>query len=122
MVNELVSREMIMLSARIAAYPAEHRELSQALLVWAAAARQETDLVSAHVYEDLEAPAVFSLVSEWTCAAALDAHLRSDTFGILLGALKVLAGPHHMTVTRPDDDQLNGAIGAINRLPASFHW
>lgn len=109
---------MIMLSARIVAYPAERRELSQALLVWAAAARQETDVVAAHVYEDLEAPAVFSLATEWRSAAALDAHMRSDAFGILLGALKVLAGPHQMTVTRPDDDQFKGAIGAINRLPA----
>lgn len=107
-----------MLSARIVAHPAERRELSQALLVWAAAARQEADLLTAHVYEDLEAPSVFSLASEWRAAAALDAHLRSDTFGVLLGALKVLARSHRMTVSSPNDEQLKGAIGAINRLPA----
>lgn len=107
-----------MLSARIVAYPAERRELSQALLAWAGATRHETDLVAAHVYEDLELPAVFSLVTEWSSAAALDAHLRSEAFGILLGALKILAGPHHMIVSRPEDDQLRGAIGAINRLSA----
>jgi quinol monooxygenase YgiN len=109
---------MIMLSARIVANPAERRELSQALLVWAAAARREADLVAAHVYEDLEVPSVFGLASQWRVAAALDAHLRSDTFGVLLGALKILARSHRVTVSSPNDEQLKGAIGAINRLPA----
>jgi quinol monooxygenase YgiN len=116
-VNEQ-AQGMIMLSARIVAYPAERRELAQALLVWAAAARQEADLVAAHVYEDLEVPAVFSLFTEWKSASALDQHLRSETFGVLMGALKVLAGPHRMTVTRLDEEQYKGAIGAINRLSA----
>ena len=106
---------MIMLSARVVAQPAERRELAQALLVWAAAARQDSDLVAAHVYEDLEVPAAFGMVTEWRKAAALDAHLRSDAFGILLGALKVLAGPHRMTVTRPDDEHVEGAIRLLDK-------
>jgi UDP-glucose 6-dehydrogenase len=56
---------MIMLSARVVAHPSERRELAQALLVWVAAARKDTDLVTAQVYEDLEVPAVFGLVTEW---------------------------------------------------------
>ena len=104
-----------MLSGRVVAHTTERRELAQALLDWAAAARREPDLSAANVYEDVELPAVFSLISEWKTAAALDAHLHSDSFGVLLGALKVLASPHHLVITR-DDDEPHSAIGALNRL------
>jgi quinol monooxygenase YgiN len=106
---------MIMLSGRIVAHPSERRELVQALLVWAAAARQDDGLLGSHVYEDLEIPASFSVVTQWRTAEALDAHLRSDAFGVLQGALKVLAGTHRMTVARPDEEYHTGAIGAIHR-------
>lgn len=106
-----------MLSGRFVAHPAERRELAQALIVWAAAARQDADLLAANVYEDLEVPAVFHVVTEWRTATGLDAHLRSDAFGVLTGALKILAEPHSLTVTR-QDERLESEIGAIGRLRA----
>lgn len=106
---------MIMLSSRIVAQTSERRELAQALLSWAAAARLEGDLLIVHVYEDLETPAVFGLDAQWKTAEALDRHLRSDAFGILSGALKVLARPHRMVVSQPDNEHITGAIGAIKR-------
>jgi len=106
---------MIVLSGRIEAHPAERRELFQALLAWTATTRKDAGVLAAHVYEDLEAPAAFNLVSEWRTPSALDAHLRSDAFGVLLGALKVLARPHRMAVTRPDAG-LDGEIHSIDRL------
>ncbi len=104
-----------MLTARIVARPAERRELAQALLSWLQAARQDAALQWADVYEDLEVPATFGLVSEWGTAAALDSHLRSDSFGVLQGALRVLARPHRMTITQPDPG-LTETMSAIHRL------
>jgi len=104
---------MILLSGRVVAYPAERRELAQALLSWVIAARQEPALLSAHVYEDLEAAAAFSLTTQWKTAADLDKHLRSDAFALLTGALRVLAQPYRMVVLQPDDE--HGAIQAITR-------
>ena len=104
-----------MLSGRVVANPTERRELVQALLDWAAATRRDPELATAYVYEDLETPAVFNLVTEWKTAAALDTHLRSDSFGVLLGALKVLARPHRLVITR-GDDEAHSEIGSINRL------
>ena len=106
---------MIVLSGRIIAHTTERRELVQALLDWVSAARREPDLAAAYLYEDLEIPAVFNLVSEWKTAAALEAHLHTDSFGVLQGALKVLACPHRLAITRPESE-LDGAIRAINRL------
>jgi quinol monooxygenase YgiN len=108
---------MIMLSGRIVAKTTERRELVQALLDWAATTRRDPELATAYVYEDVEIPAVFGLVTEWKTAVALDAHLRSDSFGVLLGALKVLARPHNFVITR-GDDEAHSEIGAANRLQA----
>ena len=106
---------MIMLSGRIVANTTERRELVQALLDWAAATRRNPELATANVYEDVEFPAVFNVVTEWKTAVALDAHLRSDSFGVLLGALKVLARPHRLVITR-GDDEAHSEIGAATRL------
>jgi quinol monooxygenase YgiN len=106
---------MVVLTARIVASPSERRELAQALLAWLAAARRAADLHSADVYEDLEVPATFGLVSEWRTSTGLDAHLRSDAFGVLMGALKVLARQHRLLVSQPDNEHMSGAIAEINR-------
>ena len=105
-----------MLTARIVARPAERREFSQALLVWLRAARQDAALQFGDVYEDLEVPATFGLVTAWQTAAALDAHLRSDAFGVLQGALRVLARPQRMTIVGPTSGPLTETMVAIHRL------
>ena len=106
---------MIVLSGRVVAHTTERRELVQALLDWVSAARRDPELEAAYLYEDLEIPAVFNLVTEWKTAPALEAHLHTDCFGVLQGALKVLARPYQLAITRPDSE-LDGAIGAINRV------
>ena len=47
--------------------------------------------IVANVYEDVEAPAVFGLVAEWDSEVGPRGHLRSDAFGVLLGALELLS-------------------------------
>ena len=107
---------MIMFSARIVAHPPERRELVQALLEWAAAVRKDENALTSHVYEDLEAPAVFGLVTEWKTEASLESHLRADAFGVLLGALKILAQPPRLAITRADGTRLADSIDEIRRL------
>ena len=109
---------MIMFSARIVAHPPERRELAQALLTWAVAVRQDENALSSHVYEDLEVPAVFGLVTEWKTEAALDFHLGSEAFGVLLGALKVLARPPRLTISRAQGESSPDTIEQIRRLRA----
>jgi quinol monooxygenase YgiN len=109
----------IVLSARIVAHPPARRELLQALVDWAAAARHSTGALASNVYEDAEAPAAFGLVGEWDSPPALEAHLRSDAFGVLLGALELLAQPARLTVARAADEYGKDALPAIRRLRES---
>jgi len=109
----------IVLSARVGAHPSARRELLQALLDWAATARHSTGALVSNVYEDAEASAVFGLVAEWESPSALEAHLRSDAFGVLLGALELLAKPARLTVARAADEYGTDALPAIRRLRES---
>jgi len=109
----------IVLSARVVAHPSARRELLQALVDWAATARHSTGALVSNVYEDAEASAVFGLVAEWESPSALEAHLRSDAFGVLLGAMELLAKPARLTVARAADEYGTDALPAIRRLRES---
>lgn len=91
------------LRARVVATPASRRELVQALVGWAEAVRQAPGLVHASVAEDVEVEAAFDLVAEWGTEKELEAHLLSDTFGVLLGAAEVLGLSVRVSVARTAD-------------------
>jgi quinol monooxygenase YgiN len=92
------------LSARVVATPATRRELVQALVGWAEAARRERGLLKASVAEDVEVEAAFELVAEWETERELEAHLLSDVFGVLLGAAEVLGLSVRVGVARAADE------------------
>ena len=92
------------LSVHVVATPLSRRELVLALVGWADAVRQERGLVRASVSEDVEVEAAFDLRSEWDAEEALEAHLRSDAFGILVGAAEVLSLSVRVSVARIADE------------------
>ena len=92
---------MITLQVRIEAHPPQRRELVQALSRWAEAVRSQPELESCRLYEDLEQPGVYGLIAVWETERALEAHLRSEPFGVLQGALEVLAHPALFEILRP---------------------
>ena len=92
------------LSVQMAATPVSRRELVLALVGWAEAARQQPGLVRASVSEDLEVEAAFELRAEWGTEEALEAHLRSDVFGVLVGAAEVLSLSVRVSVARVADE------------------
>ena len=92
------------LSARVVATPASRRELMQALVGWAEAARRAPGLLRAGVAEDVEVEACFELVAEWENEKELEAHLLSDTFGVLMGAAEVLGLSVRVSVARVADE------------------
>jgi quinol monooxygenase YgiN len=92
------------LSARLVGTPGSRRELMQALTGWAEAARRAPGSVRAGVAEDVEVEAAFELVAEWETEKDLEAHLLSDTFGVLMGAAEVLAISMHVSVGRTTDE------------------
>jgi quinol monooxygenase YgiN len=107
---------LIVLTARIDSNVPERRELGQALLAWAMAARRETGTLVAHVYEDIEAPAAFCVVAHWESQHALEAHIRETEFGALLGAFELLARPAQISITQLGDLNGSDAWRTIRRI------
>ena len=107
---------MIVLTARIESNVSERRELGQALLAWATAARRQAGALVAHVYEDIEAPAAFCLMAEWEGPSAMEAHIRGAEFGALLGAFELLARPPLLSISPLSDVDGSEAIRTIRRL------
>ncbi len=106
----------IVLAARVMPQPSARRELLQALLAWASSVRRESDVVAAHVYEDVEMPAAFRIDTEWADPSALEHHLRSGSFGALLGAFELLAEPARLTVTETAEAYGDDPLVMIRRM------
>jgi quinol monooxygenase YgiN len=53
--------------------------------------RHEQDCVSCHCFQDVEVEDVVIFEQEWETNEAFSAHLRSDHFKVLLGAMKLLS-------------------------------
>ena len=92
------------LSVHVVATPPSRRELVQALVGWAEAARHAPGVVQASVSEDVEVEAAFDLRAEWDSEEALEAHLCSDVFGVLVGAAEVLSLSVRVSVARVADE------------------
>jgi hypothetical protein len=104
------------LSARMACQTAARRELQQALLAWELSARAATGVSRTHVYEDVVTPGVFGLEAVMATSDALDAHLHSQAFGALLGALNVLAQDVYVSVCQPAPEFNPDALSSIRRM------
>lgn len=106
---------MTVLWARVDARSPQRRELTRALLDWAAAVRRDPEAVGAHLAEDIEEPGVYFLASEWRDRHALEVHLASPDFGVLLGALQVL-GQRSQIEVMGCTEGAEGAAALIRRL------
>jgi quinol monooxygenase YgiN len=105
-----------LLSARVVPRPSSRRELLQALVAWVGSVRQEPGALAASVYEDVEDPAAFRVESEWADVPALEQHLRSHSFGALLGAFELLAQPPRLVVSATLEPYAGDPAGAIRTL------
>jgi quinol monooxygenase YgiN len=96
----------------------ERRELSQALVTWTGVVGREA--LSVYLYEDIEAPGVFCVVSEWENRRALDAHLCGDEFGVMFGAWELLARAPQVRVAKVAGDGAIDELAGIWRLRERF--
>lgn len=105
-----------LLSARVVPQPSARRELLQALIAWVGRVRKKPEVLAANVYEDVENPAAFRIEAEWSEVEALEDHLRSGSFGALLGAFELLAEPARLAVTRPAEAYGADPLAAIRQM------
>jgi quinol monooxygenase YgiN len=80
---------MIVSNTKISVIPENRKEFLQTLHSLIDSVRSEQGCVSHNVYEDVEDENSFIIIEEWETQADLDNHLRSDRFGVLLGALSL---------------------------------
>ena len=89
---------MILVTIKIVVRSAKQKELAQTLCALARLVRTEAGCVSSEFYRDAENENSLCVLEEWTTQAHLDAHLVSDNFRVLRGAVKLLNGPADMRV------------------------
>lgn len=101
---------MVLVTARVEVSPPSRRELLQVLLHSAQQVRWHPGALSAHVYEDLETATVVCLESRWSTRGELEAHVRSQTFGSLLGAVELLGTRSKVVWVEGAEDRANPTI------------
>ena len=120
------SSALTLLTVRVESGVSDRRELAQALLARAAAARSEAGPVAVHLSEDLESPGVYTLQSVWHRRQDLEAYLGGAGFGILLGALELLGRRTEFSLTRAEGDaddpmelvrRIRGRMPSLGRAP-----
>ena len=82
-------KAMIVTSTKISVKPENRKEFLQTLHSLIGRIRDGKGCVSYNLYRDVENENDFVIVEEWETQADLDNHLRSDRFGVLLGALSL---------------------------------
>ena len=73
--------------------PEKRKELLQTVHPLIGLIREEKGCISCRLFKDDEDENSFALVEEWETQEDLDNHLRSDRFGVLLGAKSLLSKP-----------------------------
>jgi quinol monooxygenase YgiN len=105
---------MIDASIKITVPPEKRKEVLQTLKAILGPIRREQGCISCNCYVDVEAENIVFLKEEWKTREDLDNHLRSDHFGVLNGAMRLLraepvirfntvgatAGPEAITAAR----------------------
>jgi quinol monooxygenase YgiN len=87
---------MILVTIKIDVRSAKRKELAQTLSALAVRVRKEAGCVSSAVYREVENENAMCVFEEWATQPDLDAHLGSDNFAVLRGAVKLLNGPAQM--------------------------
>lgn len=82
---------MIDATIKLSVPPEKRNEILQTFKAILGPIRLERGCISCNCYVDIEAENTFFFIEEWKTSRDLDAHLRSVHFGVLLGAMKLLA-------------------------------
>ena len=52
--------------------------------------KEEADLMKSFLYQDMNDANIFHLTEDWATQDSMERYIRSEKFGVLMGALKVL--------------------------------
>ena len=81
---------MIILEIRTTVLPQKQMEFLQSYLTAIPRVRRQPGCIRCNLFRDMEDGNSFLLMGEWQTQEALDRHIGSDQFGILMAAADVL--------------------------------
>jgi quinol monooxygenase YgiN len=89
---------MILIAIRMKVAPEKLQELSQAVASLIGPIRSVKGCHRCDFYNSLEDEDEFCLLEEWERREDLAAHLKSELFNVLLGAMSLLKSPHQLKI------------------------
>jgi quinol monooxygenase YgiN len=89
---------MILTFLKMKAFSEKRKELRQTLESIAAQTAEETGCLDSSFYQRTEDDTDFLLIAAWESRAALDDHLQSNRFSVLMGAKSLLSRPPEVVV------------------------
>lgn len=81
---------MINATINIIVPPEKRKEVLQTFKSLLGPIRREQGCISCNCYVDVETDNIIFFKEVWNTSAELDTHLRSNHFGVLIGAMKLL--------------------------------
>jgi quinol monooxygenase YgiN len=91
-------KEMIIFRITMNVIPEKQLEIMQTLLAMIEPTAKKAGCLSFGVFSDIEDKNRFSLLGEWETREALDCHIASHQFSVLLGTKSLLARPLEMKI------------------------
>lgn len=89
---------MIIAIIKMRALPEKCLELKQTLLALAEPTRNEKDCMEHHVFQDIEHENSFTLFQQWLSRDALERHMCSERFAVLMGTRSLLIRPPQIII------------------------
>jgi quinol monooxygenase YgiN len=89
---------MIVVRIAMNVLPEKQKELVQTLLSMVESMETEAGCLSYALFCNMEDKNLLNLLEEWQTRKALNQHLRSDMFGVLLGTKSLLTEPHGINI------------------------
>ena len=89
---------MILFFVKMNALPEKHKELCQTIHSIIAQVRQEQGCLESNFYRNADSENEILLVEAWENRKALDAHLQSIRFTVLIGARGLMRRPPKITI------------------------
>lgn len=104
---------MAILIIKMNARPEKCLELKQSLLALAESMRKEKGCLSLDILNNIENDNNICLFEKWESQAALDDHLRSDGFTVLMGTKILLNQPPDITISEASSSSGWEAVEAV---------
>lgn len=104
---------MVLLTMRVHIRPAKRWEFLQNAESLMTKLKETDGCLHCNLYQDYENENIFCFVQEWNSRRVLENYLRSNDFGVLLGASKVLSEPAEikLDITKGNMETVNAIRG-----------